>query len=85
MPQTHNLLPHSHLHDALQTYNKKRPRAVASAVPPPLLPTGHSSSDAPELKHNVRMLASGMGISTRCNDNNVVLVRSIKAAKAKAA
>ena len=35
-------------------------------------------------KHNVRVLPSGMGISTRCNDNNVVLVRSIKAAKAKA-
>ena len=36
-------------------------------------------------KHNVRVLESGMGISTRCSDNNVVLVRSIKAAKAKAA
>ena len=36
-------------------------------------------------KHNVRFeLSSGMGVSTRCNDNNVVLVRSIKAAKAKA-
>jgi len=32
-------------------------------------------------KHNVRMLESGMGISTRCSDSNVVLVRSIKAAK----
>ena len=36
-------------------------------------------------KHNVHMLPSGMGVSTRCSDNNVVLVRSIKAAKAKAA
>ena len=36
-------------------------------------------------KHNVRFeLSSGMGVSTRCTDNNVVLVRSIKAAKAKA-
>jgi len=35
-------------------------------------------------KHNVRVLESGMGISTRCSDSNVVLVRSIKAAKAKA-
>lgn len=35
-------------------------------------------------KHNVLVLESGMGISTRCADNNVVLVRSIKAAKAKA-
>ena len=35
-------------------------------------------------KHNVRFdLSTGMGVSTRCNDNNVVLVRSIKAAKAK--
>uniref|UniRef100_A0A7S2NNV6 Nucleotide-diphospho-sugar transferase domain-containing protein n=1 Tax=Haptolina brevifila TaxID=156173 RepID=A0A7S2NNV6_9EUKA len=32
-------------------------------------------------KHNVRMLPSGLGISTRCGDNNVVLVRSIKVAK----
>ena len=36
-------------------------------------------------KHNVRMLPSGMGVSTRCGDNNVVLVRSIKSAKAKQA
>jgi hypothetical protein len=36
-------------------------------------------------KHNVAFdLESGMGVSTRCADNNVVLVRSIKAAKAKA-
>jgi len=34
-------------------------------------------------KHNVRMLPSGMGVSTRCSDNNVVLVRSIKSAKEK--
>ena len=36
-------------------------------------------------KHNVRFdLTTGMGVSTRCADSNVVLVRSIKAAKAKA-
>ena len=36
-------------------------------------------------KHNVRFdLSTGMGVSTRCADSNVVLVRSIKAAKAKA-
>ena len=35
-------------------------------------------------KHNVRFeLSTGMGVSTRCSDNNVVLVRSIKAAKEK--
>ena len=36
-------------------------------------------------KHNVRFdLATGMGVSSRCNDGNVVLVRSLKAAKEKA-
>ena len=36
-------------------------------------------------KHNVRFdLATGMGVSTRCSDSNVVLVRSIKEAKKKA-
>ena len=34
---------------------------MASAVPPPLLPTGHSSSDAPELKHNVLVEALVVG------------------------
>ena len=34
--------------------------------------------------HNVRFdLTNGMGVSTRCGDSNVVLLRSIKAAKAR--
>jgi len=32
-------------------------------------------------RHNVRIMPSGLGISTRCTDNNVVLLRSIKKAK----
>ena len=44
----------------------------------------HVYADFVGAKHNVEMLPSGMGISTRCGDNNVVLVRSIKQAKAKA-
>ena len=48
--------------------------------------TGNSvSADFVGAKHNVRFdLSTGMGVSTRCADSNVVLVRSIKAAKAKA-
>jgi len=44
---------------------------------------GHSvSADFVGAKHNVRFdLESGMGVSTRCGDNNVVLVRSVKLAK----
>ena len=34
-------------------------------------------------KHNVRMMQSGLAVSTRCSDGNVVLLRSIKAAKAR--
>ena len=33
-------------------------------------------------KHNVRFMESRLGVSTRCSDNNLVLVRSIKNAKA---
>ena len=32
-------------------------------------------------KHNVKLLPSGLGVSTRCADKNTVLLRSIKAAK----
>ena len=36
-------------------------------------------------KHNVKFdLTTGMGVSTRCSDSNVVLVRSLKAAKERA-
>ena len=35
-------------------------------------------------KHNVRLLPSGLGVSTRCSDANTVLVRSIRAAKERA-
>ena len=36
-------------------------------------------------QHNVRFdLQTGMGVSTRCSDSNVVLVRSIKSAKEQA-
>jgi len=33
-------------------------------------------------RHNVKFMPSGLGVSTRCGDGNVVLVRSIKQAKA---
>ena len=49
--------------------------------------SGHSvAADFVGAKHNVRFdLESGMGVSTRCGDSNVVLVRSVKVAKARAA
>ena len=49
--------------------------------------SGHSvAADFVGAKHNVRFdMSSGMGVSTRCADSNVVLVRSIKAAKARSA
>ena len=48
--------------------------------------SGHSvSADFVGAKHNVRFdPETGMGVSTRCADSNVVLVRSIKAAKQRA-
>ena len=32
-------------------------------------------------RHNLRLLPSGLGVSTRCNDGTVVLLRSLKGKK----
>ena len=41
----------------------------------------HVFADFVGAKHNVKLLPSGLGVSTRCADKNTVLLRSIKAAK----
>ena len=38
----------------------------------------HVFADFVGSKHNLRVLPRGLGVSTRCGDSNIVLVRSMK-------
>ena len=40
----------------------------------------HVFADFAGSRHNLRMPAQGLAVSTRCGDSNIVLVRSMKGA-----